>query len=104
MKRLILAFAFLTIILPPLVALARAGSYRSAIDRKWNEVQAWQKMQDALFKAIEREAAKGGATLRPMSRMQYLLMWPVPPVFTTAPHLDEVNRGRQLPNEGPCEG
>ena len=65
MKRLILAFAFLTIILPPLVALARAGSYRSAIDRKWNEVQAWQKMQDALFKAIEREAAKGGAILRP---------------------------------------
>jgi hypothetical protein len=65
MKRLILAFAFLTIMLPPLVALARAGSYRSAIDRKWNEVQAWQKMQDALFKAIELEAAKGGVTLRP---------------------------------------
>ncbi len=34
------------------------GNHRSAIDRKWKEVQAWQERQNKKFKAIEREAER----------------------------------------------
>ncbi|MEW6136913.1 MAG: hypothetical protein AB1733_01685 [Thermodesulfobacteriota bacterium] len=65
MKKLIIALTLMTFLASTPLALARGGAnYRSAIDRKWNEVQAWQKRQDARFKAIEREAAKGGVILR----------------------------------------
>jgi hypothetical protein len=64
MKKLIIALTLLTVLAAAPLALAR-GNYRSAIDRKWKEVQAWQKRQDARFRAIEREAAKGGVSFRP---------------------------------------
>ena len=34
------------------------GNHRSAIDRKWKEVQAWQEQQNKKFRAIEREAER----------------------------------------------
>lgn|GEM_PF-2452963 len=64
MKRLIIALTLLAFLAAVSFAVA-GGDHRSAIDRKWKEAQAWQKRQDARIKAMERKAAKGGATLRP---------------------------------------
>lgn len=34
------------------------GNHRGAIDRKWQQVRAWQERQDKKFKAIEREGER----------------------------------------------
>jgi len=54
--------AALSLLFPVEWASAR-GNHRSAIDRKWKQVQAWQERQNKEFKAIEREA---GRSLRGM--------------------------------------
>lgn len=55
MKKLILMLALMAFLTPMTQVMAR-GNHRSALDQKWKAVQAWQKAQDARFKAIEREA------------------------------------------------
>jgi|GEM_PF-2759315 len=49
--------AALSVVFPVEWASAR-GNHRSAIDRKWKEVQAWQEQQNRKFKAIERQAER----------------------------------------------
>jgi len=49
--------AALSVVFPVEWASAR-GNHRSAIDRKWKEVQAWQEQQNKKFRAIEREAER----------------------------------------------
>ncbi|MBI4965370.1 MAG: hypothetical protein HY913_18990 [Desulfomonile tiedjei] len=59
MKGLITVLAILCLLITTQVASARGGAnYRSAIDRKWKEVQAENKRRDQHFKKIEQEAKR----------------------------------------------
>lgn len=59
MKGLITILAILCLLFTTQLVSAKGGAnYRSAIDRKWKEVEAWQKRQDQRFKKIEREAER----------------------------------------------
>jgi hypothetical protein len=57
MKRVIAILTLIGLLVPVPFAFAR-GNHRSAIDQKWEQVQAWQKSQDRMFKKIERDAAR----------------------------------------------
>ena len=59
MKKIIIlvVVAALSVVFTVEWASAR-GNHRSAIDRKWKQVQAWQEQQNKKFRAIEREAER----------------------------------------------
>lgn len=59
MKRIIIlvVVAALSVVFTVDWASAR-GNHRSAIDRQWKKVQAWQMKQDREFKAIQRESER----------------------------------------------
>lgn len=59
MKGLITILAILCLFFSTQSVFARGGgNHRSAIDRKWQEVEAWKKRQDQHFQKIEREAER----------------------------------------------
>jgi hypothetical protein len=56
-KALTTILAILCLVFTAQAVVARGGAnYRSAIDRKWKEVEAWKKRQDRLFEKIEQDA------------------------------------------------
>ena len=46
-----------------------SGDDRGAIDRKWQQVRAWQEGQDKRFKAIERDRERPLRTLDDAKRL-----------------------------------
>lgn len=46
-----------------------SGDDRGAIDRKWQQVRAWQERQDKKFKAIAREGERPLRTLDDAKRL-----------------------------------
>lgn len=59
MKGMIIILAILCLLFSTQSVSARGGgNHRSAIDRKWKEVEAWKKRQDQHFNKIEREAER----------------------------------------------
>jgi hypothetical protein len=66
MKTFIITVTLMVFLASVPFAFAR-GNQRWTINKKWNQVQAWQKSQDRMFSKIERDAArelrslKGGA-------------------------------------------
>jgi hypothetical protein len=64
-KALITLLAILCLLFTTQSVFARGGgNHRSAIDRKWKEVEAWKKRQDQDFKRIERDAERSLRDMR----------------------------------------
>lgn len=58
MKTFIIALTLTIFLASVPFAFARGGNRWFTIDRKWEQIQAWQKGQDRMFKRIERDAAR----------------------------------------------
>jgi len=64
-KGLVTVLAILCLLFAAQTVSARGGgNHRSAIDRKWKEVEAWKKSQDQQFKKIEQEAERSFRGIR----------------------------------------
>lgn len=68
MKGLLAYLMIMCLMLATQSGFAGAANHRSNIDRKWKEVEAWQKRQNQRWDKLEREAERSWRGIRGQDR------------------------------------